>query len=148
MPFSLDLAAGKNDVKFATLEGKDGPNIDQFDVTLVKAADSGSGNSTSGSGNVDSGNSDSGKASQDSAVTNSAEKDSTTRSVFLQNFALQQVYRVNFFNVKGELVGSLQNVKNDDLRNPAELSRSLPAGIYLMQVRAPGKNRQSFVVVK
>ena len=33
---SLKLAAGDNSVKFATLDGKDGPNIDQFDVTLVK----------------------------------------------------------------------------------------------------------------
>lgn len=36
---SLKLTAGENSVKFATLDGKDGPNIDQFDVTLVKAAD-------------------------------------------------------------------------------------------------------------
>ena len=32
------LTAGENSVKFATLDGSDGPNIDQFDVTLVKAA--------------------------------------------------------------------------------------------------------------
>ena len=36
---SLKLTAGENSVKFATLDGKDGPNIDQFDVTLVKAAE-------------------------------------------------------------------------------------------------------------
>ena len=36
----LDLVAGENTVMFATLDGKDGPNLDQFDVTLVKAADS------------------------------------------------------------------------------------------------------------
>ena len=35
---SLMLTAGENSVKFATLDGSDGPNIDQFDVTLVKAA--------------------------------------------------------------------------------------------------------------
>ena len=34
----INLAAGENDVKFATVGGNDGPNIDQFDVTLVKAA--------------------------------------------------------------------------------------------------------------
>ena len=33
---SLKLTAGENSVKFATLDGKDGPNIDQFDVALVK----------------------------------------------------------------------------------------------------------------
>lgn len=35
----VNLAAGENAVKFATVGGNDGPNIDQFDVTLVKAAE-------------------------------------------------------------------------------------------------------------
>ena len=35
----INLAAGENAVKFATVGGNDGPNIDQFDVTLVKAAE-------------------------------------------------------------------------------------------------------------
>jgi pectate lyase len=35
----VSLAAGENAVKFATVGGNDGPNIDQFDVTLVKAAE-------------------------------------------------------------------------------------------------------------
>jgi pectate lyase len=37
---SLKLSAGENSVKFATLEGMDGPNLDQFDVTLVKKDES------------------------------------------------------------------------------------------------------------
>jgi len=37
---SLKLSAGENAVKFATLEGMDGPNLDQFDVTLVKQDES------------------------------------------------------------------------------------------------------------
>jgi len=50
---SLKLAAGENSVKFATLAEKDGPNIDQFDVTLVKEiapASSSSVTETSSSG--------------------------------------------------------------------------------------------------
>ena len=35
----INLSAGENAVKFATVGGNDGPNIDQFDVTLVKAAE-------------------------------------------------------------------------------------------------------------
>ncbi len=34
--FNVELAAGKNDIVFATAAGKDGPNLDQFDLTLVK----------------------------------------------------------------------------------------------------------------
>ena len=34
----VDLAAGENTVKFATIDGNDGPNIDQFDITLVEKA--------------------------------------------------------------------------------------------------------------
>ena len=33
---NLELAAGKNDILFATVGGNDGPNLDQFDLTLVK----------------------------------------------------------------------------------------------------------------
>ena len=50
---NLDLVAGENSVKFATLDGSDGPNIDQFDVTLVKEiapASSSSVTETSSSG--------------------------------------------------------------------------------------------------
>ncbi|SHI44714.1 Pectate lyase [Fibrobacter sp. UWP2] len=50
---SLMLTAGENSVKFATLDGSDGPNIDQFDVTLVKEiapASSSSVTETSSSG--------------------------------------------------------------------------------------------------
>lgn len=50
---SLMLTAGENSVKFATLAEKDGPNIDQFDVTLVKEiapASSSSVTETSSSG--------------------------------------------------------------------------------------------------
>lgn len=35
----VNLATGENAVKFATVGGNDGPNIDQFNVTLVKAAE-------------------------------------------------------------------------------------------------------------
>jgi len=35
----INLTAGENVVKFATVGGNDGPNIDQFNVTLVKAAE-------------------------------------------------------------------------------------------------------------
>ena len=38
---NLDLVAGENTVKFATVDGKDGPNIDQFDVTLMEKDSSG-----------------------------------------------------------------------------------------------------------
>ena len=37
---NLDLVAGENTVKFTTVDGKDGPNIDQFNVTLVKESES------------------------------------------------------------------------------------------------------------
>lgn len=149
--FSLDLAAGKNDVKFATLEGKDGPNIDQFDVTLVKAAEVKTDNPPADNPSVD--NPPAENPSADSvktepAAADTSKKDSTTRSIAMQNFALQQVYRVSLYNTRGELVRSLQNVTRDGLRNTVELTRGLPAGIYLMQARTQGKIRQSFISVR
>ena len=33
---SLKLSAGENSIRFATVDGNDGPNIDQFDAFLVK----------------------------------------------------------------------------------------------------------------
>ena len=112
---NLNLAAGENTVKFATLDGKDGPNIDQFGVSLVKAADS------SGQGL--------GIAMNSAAL------------------ALARNFRVSLYNTNGSLVRKIE-VAPARIGDMPWITRSLPAGVYVMRVQAPGVDRRSFVVVK
>ena len=122
---SLKLTAGENSVKFATVGGKDGPNIDQFDVTLVKAA------------------ADTSK--KDTAVGDTAKPDAIP---LLSGLPLQQgAYNVSIFDTKGALVRQL-HVEPAQAADRVTMTRGLPAGIYVMRVLAPGVDRRSFVVVK
>ena len=130
---SLKLTAGENGVKFATLDGKDGPNIDQFDVTLVKeiaALDT---------------------SKKDTAVGDTSSGDTTKPDVIplLSGVALPQtVFSVSIYGVNGRLVHKLRNVPQATLRNTCELSRGLRAGIYLVQASAPGISKKFFIAVK
>ena len=141
---SLKLTAGENSVKFATLDGKDGPNIDQFDVTLVKAIvvaqDSSKKDSTAKDSTVN-----------DTTKTDSTEADITKSSSIptLSGVALPQtVFSVSIYSVNGRLVHKLRNVPQAMLRNTQELSRGLRAGIYLVQASAPGISKKFFIAVK
>ncbi len=114
----VNLATGENAVKFATVGGNDGPNIDQFDVTLVKAA----------------------------------EKDSTEEepiSIRSKSFAMvaPSVYRVSIFDTKGALVGRM-NVESAKVGDVAWITRSLPAGLYVMQLKSANTERRKFIAVK
>ena len=130
---SLKLTAGENGVKFATLDGKDGPNIDQFDVTLVKeiaAPDT---------------------SKKDTAVGDTSSGDTTKPDAIplLSGLSLlQEAYSVSIYGVNGRLVHKLRNVPQATLRNTCELSRGLRAGIYLVQASAPGISKKFFIAVK
>ena len=130
---SLKLTAGENGVKFATLDGKDGPNIDQFDVTLVKeiaASDT---------------------TKKDTAVGDTSSGDTTKPDAIplLSGLSLlQEAYSVSIYGVNGRLVHKLRNVPQATLRNTCELSRGLRAGIYLVQASAPGISKKFFIAVK
>ena len=122
----LNLVAGENAVKFATVGGNDGPNIDQFDVTLVKAA----------------------------AVADTAKKDTssgdTSKTRIVKPVGLvatSDEYRVSLFDTKGALVRRM-NVVPTRMGDTAYITRGMPAGIYVMRVKAPGVDRRSFIVVK
>ena len=146
---NLDLAAGENTVKFATLDGKDGPNIDQFDVTLVKALDAAPDTSKKDSSVADSTKSDS--TASDKPKQDSTEADSTKPDAIstLSGVALPQtVFSVSIYGVNGRLVHKLRNVPQATLRNTRELSRGLRAGIYLVQASAPGISKKFFIAVK
>ena len=145
----LTLAAGKNSVKFATLAEKDGPNIDQFDVTLVKALDAAPDTSKKDSSVADSTAKDS--TVNDTTKTDSTEADTTKPSSIptLSGVALPQtVLSVSSYGVNGRLVHKLRNVPQATLRNTRELSRGLRAGIYLVQASAPGISKKFFIAVK
>ena len=120
----VNLAAGENAVQFATVGGNDGPNIDQFDVTLVKAAE----------------------------VKPDTSKDSTDNppvSIFAKAVPVMQhgACGVSFFDTKGTLVRRLdvEFAKVDDV---AWMTRGLPAGLYIMRVKATGAERSKIIAVK
>ena len=122
----INLAAGENAVKFATVGGNDGPNIDQFDVTLVKAAE----------------------VKPDTAGKDSTAKDSsTTRIANLRSVMAPSAYQVCIFDTKGSLVRrlSVESAKAGDI---AWMTRGLPAGLYVMQLKSAGVERRQFVAVK
>lgn len=129
--FSLNLAAGENAVKFATLAGKDGPNIDQFDVTLVKAAEIPADTSM-----------------KDTVPADTSKKDSTIAIRLMPHLAAQDAYHVNVYNMNGELVRSVANVAASDLQNKERFGRGLASGIYLMNATSRSENRKQFFVVK
>ena len=131
---TLKLAAGENAVKFATLEGKDGPNIDQFDVTLVKATEVA----------PDTSKQDTSK--QDTAIGDSTKPDAIP---LLSGATLSQVvYSVSIYGVDGRFARSLENVSQASLRQAHELTRGLRAGVYLVRASALGINKQFFIAVK
>ena len=127
---NLDLVAGENSVKFATLDGKDGPNIDQFDVTLVKAADM-----------------------KDTTARDTSSGDTSKMRVAVHSgdaaslIAPVGEYRVSLFDTKGVLVRRV-NVASTRMGDISYITRGMPAGIYVMRVKAPGVDRRSFIVVK
>ena len=120
----INLAAGENAVKFATVDGNDGPNIDQFDVTLVKAAE----------------------------VKPDTSKDTTDNppvSIFTKTMQVTapSVCRVSIFDTKGSLVRRL-NVEFAKIGDVAWMTRGLPAGLYVMRVKTVGVDRSKFIAVK
>ena len=130
---SLKLTAGDNSVKFATLDGKDGPNIDQFDVTLVKeitAPDT---------------------SKKDSTVRDTSSGDTTKPDAIplLSGLSLQQgAYSVSVYATDGRFIRKVENVPQAMLRDTRELTTGLPAGVYLVRVIAPGVSRSYFTAVK
>lgn len=130
---NLDLVAGENTVKFATVGGNDGPNIDQFDVTLVKeiaAPDT---------------------SKKDTAVGDTSSGDTTKPSSIptLSGVALPQtVFSVSVYATDGRFIRKVENVPQAMLRDTRELSRGLRAGIYLVQASAPGISKKFFIAVK
>ena len=114
----VSLAAGENAVKFATVGGNDGPNIDQFNVTLVKAAEKDS----------------------------SEEKTISIRSKSIA-MVEPSVYRVSIFDTKGALVRRM-NVESAKVGDVAWMTRGLSAGLYVMQLKSAGTERRRFIAVK
>ena len=129
----VSLAAGENAVKFATVGGNDGPNIDQFDVTLVKAQVVSPDTSK-----------------KDTTVRDTSLGDTSKTAIpMLSGLSLQQgAYTVSVYATDGKFVRKTENVSQSMLRNTRELTAGLPAGVYLVRVTAPGVSRSYFTAVK
>ena len=130
---SLKLSAGENAVKFATLADKDGPNIDQFDVALVKAIED----------KPDTSKGDTVK--KDTTVKDTSKSFIIAKSV--PALAQRSDCQVSLFDVKGSLVRRM-NVKFAKINDIAWITRGLSAGIFVMRVMAPGVDQRTFIAVK
>ena len=86
---------------------------------------------------------------QDSVVRDSIPEDTSSNRIVLKvaDVPVQGFYRVSLFNTKGALVRRV-DVLPAKIGDTAWITRSLPAGVYVMRVKAPGVDRRSFVVVK
>ena len=86
---------------------------------------------------------------QDSVARDSTPEDSSSDHIVLKiaDVPVQGFYRVSLFNTKGALVRRV-DVLPAKMGNTAWITQSLPAGVYVMRVKAPGVDRRSFVVVK
>ena len=86
---------------------------------------------------------------QDSVVRDSIPEDTSSNRIGLKvaDVPVLGLYRVSLFNTKGALVRRV-DVLPAKMGNTAWITRSLPAGVYVMRVKAPGVDRRSFVVVK
>lgn len=154
---NLTLASGKNTIVFSTVDGEDGPNLDQFDLILVKAFETPADTSKQDSSSVDS--SDVKPVAIDSSKTDTSKVDSAssdtskvdTSSVFIalnKNASVQGFAKVSFFDTKGRLVKKLDHVPSDALIRTSELTRNLPSGIYLMRVNILGSSKSKFIAVQ
>ena len=125
----VNLAAGENAVKFATVGGNDGPNIDQFDVTLVKAAEK--------------------DTTEKPTSIHTKTAAVVAPSVHTKTAAVvaPSVYRVSIFDTKGALVRHM-NVESAKVGDVAWITRGLPAGLYVMQLKSANTERRKFIAVK
>ena len=145
---NLTLVAGKNTIVFSTVGGADGPNLDQFDLILVKAdggaavqdpepetsSSSGTAPETSASGDVHPG------SSTTVLPWNMARAQVREANGILQfvGFDHAAFVKTQVFSLYGRCVKTSFGVGEVNLRD-------LPAGAYLVKVSAPNFNHQ-FVV--
>ena len=120
MEATVSLDAGENAVTFATVNGNDGPNIDQFDVTLVKAAE---------------------------VKPDTTQNDSSKTSIptLASTIAPQGNYHIHIFDTKGNLV---RRVETNAIKagNTASMLQGLPTGLYVVRVmNASGTPARYFV---
>lgn len=137
---NLTLVAGKNTIVFSTVGGADGPNLDQFDLILVKATEPET-SSSSGTAPESSNSSDVHPESSTTALPwNMARAQVREANGILQFVGFDRAANVKtqVFSLYGRCVKTSFGVGEVSLRD-------LPAGAYLVAVSAPGLNHQFIV---
>lgn len=148
---NVDLMAGANTLNFATLEGKDGPNLDQFDVSLVKPFESAADSTKKDSSRV---SLDSVNIKQDTVALD------TSRAFFAKRYLANAKVRVRSNKVYLEGFGFLttsaqfklyavngKTVLEESGKASFDLS-SVSAGLYLMKVVASGFSYSAFITIR
>lgn len=102
----LILGPGENEIKFATVGGNDGPNLDQFDLTLLE------------------------EIMMPDAVA------------LVRPLSLTSTIDVLVFDMNGNVVRRLSAVS---LTAPAEYAAGLPAGRYIVQMKAQGIRKNEMI---
>lgn len=137
---NLTLVAGKNTIVFSTVGGADGPNLDQFDLILVKATEPET-SSSSGTAPESSNSSDVHPESSTTALPwNMAQAQVREANGILHfvGFDRAAIVKTQVFSLYGRCVKTSFGVGEVSLRD-------LPAGAYLVTVSAPGLNHQFIV---
>jgi pectate lyase len=132
---SLKLSAGENSIRFATVDGNDGPNIDQFDAFLVKKTEVKPE-----------------EKPEEKLEEKTEEKPAEKPDAFLppenQDYVTRNgLCRVTLFNTKGVKMRYLE-VKNEKIGDTAWITRGLPSGIYMLRIRIADRTLQRFITVK
>ncbi|PWJ62755.1 MULTISPECIES: carbohydrate-binding protein [unclassified Fibrobacter] len=141
--FNLELNAGKNEIVFATAAGKDGPNLDQFDLTLVKEfktpADTSSADTTIADTTAkDTSVTDTTPDGIISELTRSPRVRMQSGVVTLEGFGISTGMEVQIFDMKGTRALTSRGSSAISLRN-------LPKGLYIVKVTGAGFNYQGIV---
>lgn len=152
---NIDLMSGVNTLNFATLEGKDGPNLDQFDVSLVKASGDAGQDSTKKDTSLVPDSTDI-QIEPDTAI---AESD-TSRAFFAKRYLANARVRVRsnvvYLEGFGFLTTSAQvklyavngsKVLEEQGKSSVDLA-SVSSGVYLMKVVASGFSYSTFLTIK
>ena len=132
---SLKLSAGENSIRFATVDGNDGPNIDQFDAFLVKKTEVKPEEKPE-------------EKLEEKTEDKSAEKPDAFLPHENQDYVTRNgLCRVTLFNTKGVKMRYLE-VENEKIGDAAWITRGLPSGIYMLRIRIADRTLQRFITVK
>ncbi|MCQ2093052.1 MAG: pectate lyase [Fibrobacter sp.] len=140
----LTLGPGENEIKFATVGGNDGPNLDQFDLKLleeIKVPELPKDTAVADTSTKDT--SVTVPTGTDSTAVDTSDADHKESVVEVLRMNVPAVQEVLVFDLNGNAVRRIPAAR---ALTASECTRGLPAGRYIVQMRSTGLSK-SFVVL-